>query len=219
MIHKAQQHTGTVMRLNELTEVRSDDEKWDDTKEYDELLVGQRIVDYFIKRGYGWLGEGREQVALLSPRDTVVKILGKGPEHREEVVRKYVEFFQRNQRNPHYPRIYSTNDFNVGDHTYFIYEMEYLHYVADEEETLEYLEDLMASLGRYGQRGVDAHRKNKPLPPGLTNEQVDGLVIATEDLIEGLGGIGAGLDLSAIENLGRRENGQIVIIDPFSAGF
>jgi putative transposase len=57
--------------------------------------------------------------------------------------------------------------------------------------------------------------KNKKRPPGLSEEQVDGLVFATQDLEHASGGQ-APLDLRSIENLGRRKNGQIVIIDPFS---
>ena len=51
--------------------------------------------------------------------------------------------------------------------------------------------------------------------PILSAEQVDGLVLATQDLEDAIGGQ-APLDLRAIENLGRRDDGQIVIIDPFS---
>lgn len=211
MIHKAQQHTGTVMRLNELTEVRSDDEDWNDD---DELVVSQRITDYFIKRGYGWLGEGREQVALLSPRGTVVKILGQGEPERQDIVKMYVNYFLQHQNNPYYPQIYSTNNFTVGDETYFIYEMEYLEYVANEEEALEYLEDLMSSLPR-GEHALRAFYNNKPRPASLPEDEIAGLVRATQGLEAAIGGR-APLDLSMIENLRRRPDGQIVIMDPYS---
>jgi hypothetical protein len=79
---------------------------------------------------------------------------------------------------------------------------------------LEYIEDLMTALPR-GEQALDAFYKNKPRPPELGEQQVDGLVMATQDLEDAIGGQ-APLDLRAIENLGRRDNGQIVIIDPFS---
>jgi len=181
----------------------------------DELSVSQRIQDYFTDRGYGYLGEGRDQIAFLSPRGTVVKVVGIGEDEREDIVKTYVGFFLRNQRNPHYPRIYNAGDFTVDGETYFVYEMEYLHPVSGEEQVLEYIEDLMGSINYSGQRGIDAFRKNRPLPPGLSEEQVDGLVFATQDLEDAIGGQ-APLDLRSIENLGRRKDGQIVIIDPFS---
>lgn len=202
------------MRINELTEVRSDDEEWDDDEEYDELLVSQRITDYFIRRGYRWLGEGREQVALLSPRDTVVKILGQGDPARQDIVKMYVSYFLQHQNNPYYPQIYSTNDFTVGDETYFIYEMEYLEYVANEEEALEYLEDLMSSLAR-GEVALAAYHKNKQRPASLPEDEITGLIHATQQLEAAIGGH-APLDLSMIENIRRRPNGHIVIMDPYS---
>jgi hypothetical protein len=181
----------------------------------DELSVSQRIQDYFIDRGYGYLGEGRDQIAFLSPRGTVVKVLGIGEDEREDIVKSYVGFFSRNQRNPHYPRIYNAGDFAVDDETYFVYEMEYLNPVSGEDQVLEYIEDLMSSLDRDGDRGVNAFRQNRALPPGLSEQEVDGLVMATQDLDDAVGGQ-APLDLRSIENLGRRKDGQIVIIDPYS---
>jgi GNAT superfamily N-acetyltransferase len=180
----------------------------------DELSVSQRIQDYFVDRGYKYLGEGRDQIAFLSPRGTVVKVLGIGEDEREDIVKSYVGFFLRNQRNPHYPRIYNAGDFEVDGETYFVYEMEYLHPVSGEDQVLEYIEDLMSALPR-GEQALAAFYQNKKRPPGLSEEQVDGLVFATQDLEDAIGGQ-APLDLRSIENLGRRKDGQIVIIDPFS---
>jgi hypothetical protein len=180
----------------------------------DELSVSQRIQDYFVNRGYKYLGEGRDQIAFLSPRNTVLKVLGIGEDEREDIVKTYVGFFLRNQRNPHYPRIYNAGDFAVDGETYFVYEMEYLYPVSGEDRVLEYIEDLMSALPR-GEQALDAFYKNKPRPPELSEEQVDGLVFATQDLEDAIGGQ-APLDLRSIENLGRRKDGQIVIIDPFS---
>jgi len=180
----------------------------------DELSVSQRIQDYFVDRGYGYLGEGRDQIAFLSPRGTVLKVVGIGEDEREDIVKTYVGFFLRNQRNPHYPRIYNAGDFEVDGETYFVYEMEYLGPVSGEDQVLEYIEDLMSALPR-GEQALEAFYQNKKRPPGLSEEQVDGLVIATQDLEDAIGGQ-APLDLRSIENLGRRKDGQIVIIDPFS---
>jgi predicted GNAT family acetyltransferase len=180
----------------------------------DELSVSQRIQDYFVDRGYKYLGEGRDQIAFLSPRGTVVKVLGIGEDEREDIVKSYVGFFSRNQRNPHYPRIYNAGDFTVDGETYFVYEMEYLNPVSGEDRVLEYIEDLMSALPR-GEQALAAFYQNKKRPPGLSEPEVDGLVMATQDLEDFLGGK-APLDLRSIENLGRRKDGQIVIIDPFS---
>jgi hypothetical protein len=180
----------------------------------DELSVSQRIQDYFVNRGYKYLGEGRDQIAFLSPRNTVLKVLGIGEDEREDIVKTYVGFFLRNQRNPHYPRIYNAGDFSVDGETYFVYEMEYLYPVSGEDRVLEYIEDLMSALPR-GEQALQAFYQNKKRPPELSEQQVDGLVFATQDLEDAIGGQ-APLDLRSIENLGRRKDGQIVIIDPFS---
>jgi hypothetical protein len=180
----------------------------------DELSVSQRIQDYFVNRGYKYLGEGRDQIAFLSPRGTVLKVVGIGEDEREDIVKTYVGFFLRNQRNPHYPRIYNAGDFTVDGETYFVYEMEYLNPVSGEDQVLEYIEDLMSALPR-GEQALAAFYQNKKRPPGLSEPEVDGLVMATQDLEDAIGGQ-APLDLRSIENLGRRKDGQIVIIDPFS---
>jgi hypothetical protein len=178
----------------------------------DELTISQQIQDYFTSRGYRYAGEGRDQIAFLSPRGTVVKVLGIGEDEREQIVKGYVAFFVRNQRNPYYPRIYNTGEFTFNGETYFVYEMEYLQYVANEEAILEYLEDLMDAAARgYAQ----AYQDNHPIPPGLGEDEIQGLLLATEDLMDVLGG-SAPLDMSNIENLRRRKDGQLVIMDPFS---
>ena len=178
----------------------------------DELTISQQIQDYFIKRGYRYTGEGRDQIAFTSPRNTVVKVLGIGDPEREKIVKDYVAFFVRNQRNPYYPRIYNTGEFSLNGETYFVYEMEYLQYVANEEAVLEYLEDLMDATARgYAQ----AYQQNKPMPSGLDEDEIQGLLLATEDLMDALGG-SAPLDMSNIENLRRRKDGHLVIMDPFS---
>jgi hypothetical protein len=196
------------MRLREFTTIK-------EINDDNELTVSQRIQDYFFNKGYRYAGEGRDQLAFSSPRNTIVKVLGTGDPGREKIVRDYVEFFVQNQQNPYYPRIYNTGEFTINDETYYVYEMEYLKYISNEEEVLEYIEDLMKSLVVNGQRGVNAFRQNRPLPKSLPEEEVAGLVKATFELEQHLGGQ-ASLDLSMIENLRRRDNGQIVIMDPYS---
>jgi hypothetical protein len=131
----------------------------------------------------------------------------------------FVPFIYKNktpkcQRNPYYPRIYNTGEFPVGDETYFVYEQEYLNYVSDEEEVLEYIEDLMRAVPR-GEQALQAFYQNKPRPQSLAPEEVAGLVKATHDLERSIGGPGS-LDLSMIENIRRRKDGHLVIMDPYS---
>ena len=178
----------------------------------DELNVSDALQQHFVRRGYQVAGEGRDQIAFKSPRGTVVKVLGIGDPEREKIVKDYVAFFVRNQRNPYYPRIYNTGEFTLVDETYFVYEMEYLNRVSNQEATLEYLEDLMDATERgYAQ----AYQQNRPMPPELDQDEIEGLLMATEDLIDALGG-SAPLDLRNIENLRRRNNGHLVIMDPYS---
>jgi len=178
----------------------------------DELNVSDALQQHFVRRGYQVAGEGRDQIAFKSPRGTVVKVLGIGDPEREKIVKDYVAFFVRNQRNPYYPRIYNTGEFTLDDETYFVYEMEYLNRVSNQEATLEYLEDLMDATERgYAQ----AYQQNRPMPPELDQDEIEGLLMATEDLIDALGG-SAPLDLRNIENLRRRNNGHLVIMDPYS---
>jgi hypothetical protein len=180
----------------------------------DELNVSDALQQYFIKRGYQVAGEGRDQIAFESPRGTIVKVLGIGDSEREDIVKMYVNFFLQHQNNPYYPRIYSTGEFPVNNETYFVYEMEYLTYVSDEEEVLEYIEDLMNALPR-GEQALQAFQQNRPLPKSLPADEVKGLVQATYELEATIGGQ-APLDLSMIENIRRRKDGHLVIMDPYS---
>jgi len=180
----------------------------------DELNVSDALQQYFVRRGYQLAGEGRDQIAFESPRGTVVKVLGIGDHEREKIVKDYVAFFVRNQRNPYYPRIYNTGNFTVGDETYFVYEQEYLNYISDEEEVLEYIEDLMSALPR-GEQALQAFYQNRNRPQSISPEELAGLVKATYDLEKNIGGQ-APLDLSMIENIRRRKDGHLVIMDPYS---
>jgi GNAT superfamily N-acetyltransferase len=178
----------------------------------DELTVSDQIQQYFFQRGYDLAGEGRDQMAFESPRGTIVKVLGTGEDEREQVVRRYVRFFEQNQRNPFYPRIYNSGDFEVAGETYFVYEMERVNYVANEEATLDYIEKLMSAVDR--EQG-EAFLEKNPVPAEMSETEIFGLIQATEDMIQVLGGQ-APLDLTAVENLGRRNNGHLVIVDPYS---
>jgi hypothetical protein len=178
----------------------------------DELTVSDRIQEYFFQRGYELAGEGRDQMAFESPRGTIVKVLGTGDPEREKVVLDYVQFFEQNQRNPFYPRIYNSGYFNIGNERYFVYEMERVNYVANEEATLDYIEKLMSAVDR--EQGEQFLQRN-PVPAEMSEAEIFGLIQATEDMIQVLGGQ-APLDLTAVENLGRRNNGHLVIVDPYS---
>ena len=178
----------------------------------DELSISDQIQQYFFKRGYDLAGEGRDQMAFESPRGTIVKVLGIGEDEREEVVKRYVRFFEQNQSNPFYPRIYNSGNFTVAGETYFVYEMERVNYVANEEVTLDYIEKLMSAVDR--EQGEQFLQKN-PVPAEMSEAEIFGLIQATEDMIQVLGGQ-APLDLTAVENLGRRDNGHLVIVDPYS---
>jgi hypothetical protein len=180
----------------------------------DELTVSEKLQKYFFDRGYSYVGDGQDQMAFKSPRGTIVKVLGTGNADREQAVRDYVEFFQRNQRNPHFPRIYNAGEFIIDDETYFVYETEYLQYVGGSEETLEYLEDLMNAMGR---DAVVPFMSNREKPAEISDQELDGLLNATQDIIDALvGPKGYNLDLSQIENIRRRPNGQLVLTDPIS---
>jgi hypothetical protein len=178
----------------------------------DELTVSDQIQQYFFKRGYELAGEGRDQMAFESPRGTILKVLGIGEDEREQIVKNYVRFFEQNQRNPFYPRIYNSGNFTVDGETYFVYEMERVNYVANEEATLDYIEGLMRAVDR--EQGEQFLQQN-PVPAEMSEAEIFGLIQATEDMIQVLGGQ-APLDLTAVENLGRRNNGHLVIVDPYS---
>ena len=179
----------------------------------EELDISEAIQQYFISRGYELIGEGREQMAFLSPRHTVVKVLGIGDEEREQIVKDYVAFFLQHQDNPYYPKIYNTGNFTLGDETYFVYEMEYLpNYIANQEQDLDYLEKLIRAIE---QKRVKEFLKTNPVPAGLDPKELKGLVEATVELEKHLGGQ-APLDIGNLENLARRADKHIVILDPYS---
>jgi hypothetical protein len=180
----------------------------------DELTVGEKIQNYFFDKGYRYVGDGQDQMAFKSPRGTIVKVLGTGNNDREQAVRDYVEFFQRNQRNPHFPRIYNAGEFTIDGETYFVYETEFLQRVGGSEEALEYLEDLMSAMGR---DKLVPFMNNREKPAEISDQELDGLLNATQDIIDALvGPRGYNLDLGQIENIRRRADGHLVLADPIS---
>ena len=202
------------MRLKEILESSNLHEvNIDEPYNRDELTIKQRFIDYFTKKGYKGIGEGRDQLAFLTPRHTVLKILGFGDEQRERVVEDYVKFFVQHQSNPYYPRIYNTQRFEHEGDSHFIYETEYLEYVANEEETLDWLETYMHLLSRSTPEEVQEFVQ-EGIPSELTPGDVKGLTQATYEIQNKLAGYT--LDLSNIENIRRRKNGHLVIIDPVS---
>jgi GNAT superfamily N-acetyltransferase len=182
----------------------------------DELTVKQKFIDYFTDKGYDMIGEGRDQIAFLSPRNTVLKVLGLGDTARQQAVEHYVEFFERNQRNPFYPKIYNSQRFTFDGDIYFLYETEYLNYVSNEDDTLDWLEHYLNLLGT---DPVDAQEyiETNGVPDDIGEDQLHGLTQSTEDIIEYLAGPkGYMMDLSNIENIRRRSDGHLVIVDPIS---
>lgn len=182
----------------------------------DELTVKQKFIDYFINKGYEAVGEGRDQIAFHSPRGTVLKVLGLGDKVRQESVEDYVDFFAHNQRNPYYPRIYNKQRFEFDGDSYFLYETEYLYYVSNEDDTLDWLERYLNLLGT---DPVEAQNyvETMGIPEDIGEDQLHGLTQSTEDIIEHLAGPkGYMMDLGNIENIRRRSDGHLVIVDPIS---
>ena len=182
----------------------------------DELTVKQKFIDYFTDKGYNMIGEGRDQIAFLSPRNTVLKVLGLGDTARQQAVEHYVEFFERNQRNPFYPKIYNSQRFTFEGDSYFLYETEYLTYVSNEDDTLDWLERYLNHLGTDPVAAQEWIETNG-VPDDIGEDQLYGLTQSTEDIIEYLAGPnGYMMDLSNIENIRRRGDGHLVIVDPIS---
>lgn len=206
-------HRGKDVRVweGELNEVNIDT-----AHNPDELTVKQKFIDYFTNKGYEAIGEGRDQIAFESPRGTVLKVLGLGDTARQQSVEHYVEFFERNQRNPFYPRIYSSQRFTFDGDTYFLYETEYLQYVSNEDDTLDWLERYLNYLGTdpvAAQQWIE----DNGIPDDIGEDQLYGLTQSTEDIIEYLAvPKGYMMDLSNIENIRRRSDGHLVIVDPVS---
>lgn len=202
------------MRIKEIFETSNLSEiNIDEPYNTDELTVKQKFIDYFTKKGYKGIGEGRDQLAFLTPRQTVLKILGLGEEQRQRAVEDYVNFFEQHQNNPYYPKIFNSQRFDFEGDSYFLYETEYLLSLPNDEEILDWLETYMNLLSR-GSPEETQEFVDEGLPAGLTEKDVSGITAATKEIMDKLSGYQ--LDLSNIENIRRRKNGHLVIIDPVS---
>ena len=202
------------MRIKEIFETSDLSEvNIDEPYNTDELTVKQKFIDYFTKKGYKGIGEGRDQIAFLTPRQTVLKILGLGEEQRQRAVEDYVKFFEQYQNNPYYPKIYNSQRFEFEGDNYFLYETEYLLSLPNDEEILDWLETYLNTI-TYGSPEEAEEFLADGIPQGLTEKDVAGLSAATKEIMEHLGGYQ--LDLGNIENIRRRRNGHLVIIDPVS---
>jgi hypothetical protein len=194
----------------EVTEVN-----FDHAHDPHELTIKQRFVDYFTSKGYEGIGEGRDQLAFESPRGTVLKVLGLGDRARQQAVEDYVEFFVQHQNNPFFPKIYNHQRFEFEGDSYFLYETEYLQYVSDQDDTTVWLEQYM--LYAKNPKGAQKYIEDMGIPDDISAEQLQGLTQATRLIIDNLAGPkGYYLDLRQIENIRRRSDGHLVIVDPIS---
>lgn len=176
-----------------------------------ELGIDNDLIDRFTDRGWEILGEGRDQIVLGKPGSRMLlKIVGFGSLTRQATIRKYITFFRAHQRNPHFPRVGVDRTLKWKGRHYYAYTQERLQHMSGDEAVLDYLEDVMGRITR------DESPDYDKIPAGLTEEQVDGLVMAIETMFQG--GLGTdSLDLGNIYNLMQREDGQLVIVDPYSS--
>ena len=176
-----------------------------------ELTVDPDLIDRFTQAGWQIDGEGQDQLVMSKPgSNTVLKVVGSGSQPRQAEIRRYVNFFRANQRNPHFPRVGADRELAWKGRKYYTYTQERLQNLPGDEAVMDYLEYAMGELG-HGQE-PDLAR----VPKGLTVEDIEGLTAAVDHMFEsGLGGQ-YGFDLANLANLMQRANGQLVIVDPFS---
>jgi len=176
-----------------------------------ELAIDPDLIDRFTAKGWQVAGEGRDQMVFYKPgANTVLKVVGAGSLPRQAEIRRYVNFFRANQRNPHYPRVGADRELAWKGRKYYVYTQERLESLPGDEAVMDYLEYAMGELG-HGEE-PDLNR----VPPGLSVEDMEGLTAAVDHMFEsGLGGQ-YGFDLSNLANIMQRANGQLVIVDPFS---
>lgn len=184
-----------------------------------ELSVDEDLVKKFTDRGYQMDGEGSDQLVLSRPGSRMVlKIVGAGSEPRKNIIRRYVNFFRQHQRNPHFPRVGPDKELRWEGQRYYMYSQERLHDFegGDDGEIRDYLEQLLAL------SWVRHTMKDQPpdlgeLPPGLSEDQVKGLLAAVTLLYQsGIAGQ-YGYDLGNSYNIMQRaSDNTLVIVDPFS---
>lgn len=116
--------------------------------------IPQRVIDYFLKKGYKILGNGAYQVALLTPGGLVMKIhdgdRGQKSFGLSSTQRAYIKFIdfcmkQRNIDNPFVPKFYGyevVNYDNNGEYrTLLLVKTERLFYITEQSvrDILEYI--------------------------------------------------------------------------------
>ena len=175
-----------------------------------ELGIDNDLIDRFTSKGWQIAGEGRDQMVFMKPgSNTVLKVVGSGSLPRQAEIRRYVNFFRANQRNPHFPRVGPDRELDWKGRKYYAYTQERLQALPGDEAVMDYLEQF---LGHYDR---DPAVIEQDIPPGLTYQQIDGLTLAIDRLFSA--GFMGGYDLGNVANIMQRENGQLVIVDPFSA--
>jgi hypothetical protein len=175
-----------------------------------ELSVDPDLIERFTNRGWEIDGEGRDQIVLSKPgSNTVLKIVGQGSLPRQAEIRRYVTFFRANQRNPHFPRVGLDRELTWKGRKYYAYTQERLLSLPGDEAVLDYLEKFIGNLDQ--NTAID----ERDIPDGLTYEQIDGLVQAIDRMFSA--GFMGDYDLANSSNIMQRDNGQLVIVDPFSS--
>jgi hypothetical protein len=176
-----------------------------------ELRIDPDLIRRFTDAGWQIDGEGRDQIVMSRPgTNRVLKIVGQGTNTHIAEIRRAVQFFRDHQRNPHFPRVGQDRTFNWKGRPYYVYTQERLAPLSRDEEILDYLESVMGEIGH----GEDPDYSQAP--PGLTVEQVDGLVSAIYDMFDAGMLTLTNFDLGNTANIMQRANGQLVIVDPAS---
>ena len=177
----------------------------------DELTIPEELYQRFTAAGWQIVGEGRDQIVLARPgARSVLKIVGSGSAARQQAVEDYVKFFRQHQRNPHFPRIFSEKTLTWQGKKYYAYTQEMLNSLPSDEAVLDYLEYAMGELEH------DQEPDFSKIPPGLTEQQIEGLIYAVDELY-GSGQEPSGFDLSNVANIMVRPGtGQLVLVDPYS---
>ena len=156
-------------------------------------------------------GEGRDQMVFGKPGSRyVLKIVGQGSPARIDIIRNYINFYRQHQRNPHFPRVGGDRMFKWEGKTYYDYTQELLKHLPGDEAVLDYLEYAMDEMA-YGEE-PDFNR----IPKALSVEQIEGLMYAIDEMFGSGLGDAHSFDLSNVYNIMVRNNGQLVIVDPFS---
>lgn len=178
----------------------------------EDLTVPEGLTQLFTNRGWQIYGEGRDQIVLGKPNSNyVLKIVGQGSQLRIDTIRNYINFYRQHQRNPHFPRVGGDRLLNYESKTYYAYTQEKLLDLPGDEAVLDYLEYAMEKLAYSEEPDFNS------IPKGLTEKQIEGLMHAVNELFSSGMGNADSFDLSNTYNIMQRQNGQLVIVDPFSA--